>query len=140
MNTGRFLLIVLISFVCTYFLRALPFLAFSGDRKMPDWLDRLGKTLPSAIMAVLIVVCITLRIVSQKKMQMIAYRKGEILFMDRKDTVIAQMPSYALNEAEINTWKVKIPWDGRFYLIERNPFDNGDAVKEMLHFFGIEEQ
>ena len=25
--------------------------------------------------------------------------------MDRKDTVIAQIPSYALNEAEINTWK-----------------------------------
>ena len=44
-----------------------------------------------SIMAVLIVVCITLRIVSQKKMQMIAYRKGEILFMDRKDTVIAQI-------------------------------------------------
>lgn len=92
-----------------------------------------------SIMAVLIVVCIFLRIVSQKKMQMIAYRQGEILFMDRKDTVIAQMPSYALNEAEINTWKVKIPWDGKFYLIERNPFDNGDAVKEMLSFFGIEE-
>ena len=25
---------------------------------MPDWLDRLGKTLPSAIMAVLIVYCL----------------------------------------------------------------------------------
>ena len=59
--------------------------------------------------------------------------------MDRKDTVIAQIPSYALNEAEINTWKVKIPWDGKFYLIERNPFDNGEAVKEMLRYFKIEE-
>ncbi len=92
-----------------------------------------------SIMAVLIVVCIILRIVSQKKMKMIAYRQGEILFLDNKDTVIAQMPSYALNEAEINTWKVKIPWDGKFYLIERNPFDNGEAVKEMLRFFKIEE-
>ena len=38
--------------------RALPFLAFGGSQKMPDWLDRLGKTLPSAIMAVLIVYCL----------------------------------------------------------------------------------
>ena len=139
MSTERILIMIAVSALCTFFLRALPFLAFGGSQKMPDWLDRLGKTLPSAIMAVLIVVCITLRIVSQKKMQMIAYRKGEILFMDRKDTVIAQMLFYALYQAEINTWKVKIPWDGKFYLIERNPFDNGDAVKEMLSFFGIEE-
>ena len=58
MNTGRFLLIVLISFVCTYFLRALPFLAFSGDRKMPDWLDSLSHALPPAIMAVLVIYCL----------------------------------------------------------------------------------
>ena len=44
--------------LCTFFLRALPFLAFGGSQKMPDWLDRLGKTLPSAIMAVLIVYCL----------------------------------------------------------------------------------
>ncbi len=58
MSTGRFLLVVLVSFSCTFFLRALPFLAFSGERKMPAWLDRLGHALPSAIMAVLVVYCL----------------------------------------------------------------------------------
>ena len=55
MNTERILITITVSALCTFFLRALPFLAFSGAQKMPDWLDRLGKTLPSAIMAVLIV-------------------------------------------------------------------------------------
>ena len=58
MSTGRFLLLVLVSFACTFFLRALPFLAFSGERKMPAWLDRLGHALPPAIMAVLVVYCL----------------------------------------------------------------------------------
>lgn len=57
MNTERILITITVSALCTFFLRALPFLAFSGE-KMPDWLDRLGKTLPSAIMAVLIVYCL----------------------------------------------------------------------------------
>ena len=58
MSTGRFLLVVLVSFSCTFFLRALPFLAFSGERKMPDWMDRLSHALPPAIMAVLVVYCL----------------------------------------------------------------------------------
>lgn len=58
MSTGRFLLVVLVSFACTFFLRALPFLAFSGERKMPAWLERLGHALPPAIMAVLVVYCL----------------------------------------------------------------------------------
>lgn len=46
-----------ISAVCTFLLRALPFLAFRGNKKMPAWLEKLGRVLPSAIMAVLIVYC-----------------------------------------------------------------------------------
>ena len=42
----------------TFGLRALPFLIFSGDRKMPGWLQKLGELLPSAIMAVLIIYCL----------------------------------------------------------------------------------
>lgn len=42
----------------TFFMRVLPFFAFSGNRKMPEWLDRLGQALPPAIMAVLVVYCI----------------------------------------------------------------------------------
>lgn len=58
MSTERILLMIAVSALCTFFLRALPFLAFGGDQKMPPWLDCLGKTLPSAIMAVLIVYCL----------------------------------------------------------------------------------
>lgn len=58
MTTGGILLAVLVSAVCTFILRALPFLAFNGERNMPLWLDRLGQVLPAAIMAVLIVYCL----------------------------------------------------------------------------------
>ena len=51
-------LAIFISALITFSLRALPFLLFSGDRRMPDWLSRLGAVLPSAIMAVLIVYCL----------------------------------------------------------------------------------
>ena len=46
-----------VSALITFGLRALPFLAFSGSRKMPASLERLGQALPSAIMAVLIIYC-----------------------------------------------------------------------------------
>ena len=58
MSTGRFLLIILVSFACTFFLRTLPFLAFSGEKNMPPWLDRLSRALPPAIMAVLVIYCL----------------------------------------------------------------------------------
>ena len=58
MSTGRFLLAILVSFGCTFFLRALPFLAFSGERAMPQWLEHLSRALPPAIMAVLVVYCL----------------------------------------------------------------------------------
>lgn len=56
--TVYFILAVSASAVITFLLRALPFLLFHGDRKMPEWLARLGSVLPSAIMAVLIVYCL----------------------------------------------------------------------------------
>ena len=51
-------LAIFISALVTFSLRSLPFLLFSGERKMPGWLSRLGAVLPSAIMAVLIVYCL----------------------------------------------------------------------------------
>mgnify|MGYP001780035973 CR=1 FL=1 len=48
---------VAVSALITFGLRALPFLAVSGSRKMPASLERLGRALPSAIMAVLIIYC-----------------------------------------------------------------------------------
>ena len=58
MNTVQFFLAVLVSFICTFFLRALPFLAFSGEREMPAWMEKLSHALPPAIMAVLVVYCL----------------------------------------------------------------------------------
>lgn len=49
---------VLVSAACTLFMRALPFLFFRGNKPLPAWLERLGKVLPSAIMAVLVVYCL----------------------------------------------------------------------------------
>ena len=58
MSTGRILFIMLISAVIVFSLRALPFVIFNGESKMPNRIMRLGQILPSAIMAVLIIYCI----------------------------------------------------------------------------------
>ena len=58
MKIEFFFLVVAVSAGITFFLRALPFLAFRGERKMPEKLIYLGKILPLAIMAVLIVYCL----------------------------------------------------------------------------------
>ena len=56
--TVYFILAVSASAVITFLLRALPFLLFHGDRKMPEWLARLGSVFPSTIIAVLIFYCL----------------------------------------------------------------------------------
>lgn len=58
MSTPMLTAAIVLSVAITFGLRALPFLIFSGERKMPDWLQKLGKMLPSAIMAVLIIYCL----------------------------------------------------------------------------------
>jgi branched-subunit amino acid transport protein AzlD len=58
MSTARIIGVILLSAVITFTLRALPFLLFHGERRMPQSLVALGKILPSAIMAVLIVYCL----------------------------------------------------------------------------------
>lgn len=58
MTVAKMIGIIVLSALITFFLRAVPFVAFSGDRKMPLALERLGKVLPSALMAILIVYCL----------------------------------------------------------------------------------
>lgn len=58
MNKWYIAAAVIISAIITFSLRALPFLVFSGDRRMPAFLDKLGKMLPSAVMATLIIYCL----------------------------------------------------------------------------------
>lgn len=53
-----YLIAILVSFLVTFGLRSIPFIIFKGERKMPGWLDRLSKVLPTSLMAVLIIYCI----------------------------------------------------------------------------------
>lgn len=55
MNLSYLIPAILISAVVTFSMRALPFVIFRGDKKMPKRLEQLGKVLPSAIMAVLVI-------------------------------------------------------------------------------------
>ena len=58
MSTAYIILAIAVSAAVTFMLRALPFAAFRGEKTMPAWLERLGQTLPNAIMAVLVVYCL----------------------------------------------------------------------------------
>lgn len=58
MSTPMLAAAIVLSAVITFGLRALPFVIFSGERKMPAWLQKLGELLPPAIMAVLIIYCL----------------------------------------------------------------------------------
>ena len=57
-NPIEIFLIIIMCAIITFGLRALPFAVFRGKRKMPVWLEQLGKALPPLIMAVLIVYCL----------------------------------------------------------------------------------
>ena len=52
--------VIIISIValCTIITRFLPFLVFGKTKSMPKTVDYLGKVLPSAIMAILVVYCL----------------------------------------------------------------------------------
>ena len=51
-------LVVLTVALVTILLRFLPFLIFSGNRKTPKIIEKLGKVLPYAIMGMLVVYCL----------------------------------------------------------------------------------
>ena len=58
MNHKSVLIAIVVSALITFFLRAVPFIVFRKDRTMPPKFIYLGKVLPSAIMAVLVVYCL----------------------------------------------------------------------------------
>lgn len=58
MNKIYSLLIIAVVSLCTIFLRAFPFLIFGGKKEVPPTIQYLGKALPPAIMAVLVVYCL----------------------------------------------------------------------------------
>jgi len=57
-NTFHTILLIAVAVIMTVLTRALPFLLFGGSRKMPSSVDVVAKTMPPAIMAVLVVYCV----------------------------------------------------------------------------------
>lgn len=57
-SSGQAVLVIAVIAVCTALTRAVPFLLFGGKKEVPDFVQYLGKILPSAIMATLIVFCL----------------------------------------------------------------------------------
>ena len=55
MTPSQMVIAIVISAVITFSLRALPFVIFHGNRKMPKWLERIEKSLPAMIMSILII-------------------------------------------------------------------------------------
>lgn len=58
MSIQKIIGIIFLSAVITFAMRALPFLIFREKRELPEKIKQLGKNLPPAIMAVLIVYCL----------------------------------------------------------------------------------
>ena len=52
------LLIITVVAVLTVLLRATPFLIFGSRKTMPNWINKLGKFLPPAIMTTLVFYCL----------------------------------------------------------------------------------
>ena len=51
------LIIAVISLV-TALIRVAPFILFGGERRVPKWIERLGKMLPYSIMGMLVIYCL----------------------------------------------------------------------------------
>lgn len=58
MTDTYILLVIAVSALVTAAIRFLPFLVFNGSNSTPPIIDKLGKTLPYAIMAMLVVYCL----------------------------------------------------------------------------------
>lgn len=71
-----------------------------------------------------------------KRMLILIYWDGGMLLMDRKGNTFAQIPSSVWNQVVIiKKSRIIIPWNGKKYVILRNPKDNEQAVREMIAFY-----
>ena len=57
-SVGQSLAIIVVTALCTIFLRAFPFLVFGARKEVPVTVRDLGAMLPPSIMAVLVVYCL----------------------------------------------------------------------------------
>ncbi len=79
MSLSHSVLIVAVAAACTYLLRAAAFVLFSGKKQLPKSIDYLGRVLPPAIIAILVVYCL-------KSIDLTAAPHGlpEVLFSGKK--------------------------------------------------------
>lgn len=57
-NVSHALAIIGVVAVCTFFLRAAPFVIFGGRKTVPRWIHYLGRCLPAAVMVTLVFYCL----------------------------------------------------------------------------------
>lgn len=57
MNLKHSIAIIVVTAMCTLATRVLPFLVFGGKKEVPEVVKYLGRVLPAAIMAILVVYC-----------------------------------------------------------------------------------
>lgn len=55
---SRSVIIIILVAITTFITRVIPFLLFPGGRKIPQWVERLGKILPPAVIGMLVVYCL----------------------------------------------------------------------------------
>lgn len=49
---------MIVAGACTFLIRAFPYLALTNQEQLPKWLEVLTKTLPQAIMVLLVIYCL----------------------------------------------------------------------------------
>lgn len=92
MNNPRALLLVSIIALVTALLRFLPFIIFKDSTKTPKIITKLGKTLPYAVMAMLVVYCLKDVKFSSADLfvpQMISIVVVSILYIWRRNTLLS---------------------------------------------------
>ncbi len=92
MTDTHFWLSVAIMAVGTALLRFLPFIVFNGNRKTPPIIEKLGRTLPYAVMAMLVVYClrnISFGAVSEFLPQLIACVVTGALYIWKRNTLLS---------------------------------------------------
>ena len=92
MNELHVWLTVAVIALVTALTRFLPFLIFRGERKTPPIIEKLGRTLPFAIMGMLVVYClrgVTLTSISGFLPELIACAVVSALYLWRRNTLIS---------------------------------------------------
>lgn len=92
MTDKHFWASVAVMAIGTALLRFLPFIIFNGKRKTPAIIEKLGRTLPYAVMGMLVVYClkeVSFRSVSGFLPELIACAVVVLLYIWKKNTLLS---------------------------------------------------